>query len=56
MKKKVRKTREVDLYRLEDEREKQMRRKTKRYKDMRGYNDWARLMTEKPNFNRKEEC
>lgn len=53
--KKVRKLREVDLDKLTDERERKVRRKTKRHMDMRGYNDWAKLMMEKPNFNRKEE-
>lgn len=44
--------REVDIDKLFDERERQARRETKKYKDMNNFNDWARLMTEKPGFHK----
>ncbi len=48
--KEKRKLKEIDVDRLFEEREKQAKRKTKKYRDMNNFGDWVRLMTEKPGF------
>lgn len=52
MKVKERRVKEVDIYKLSDERERKAKRTTKQHKDMKNFNDWVRLMTEKPGFYR----
>lgn len=52
MKVKERRVKEVDIYKLSDEREMRAKRTTKQYKDMKSFTDWAKLMIEKPGFYR----
>lgn len=52
MKVKERKVKEIDIYKLSEEREREVKRTTRQYRDMKNFTDWARLMIEKPGFYR----